>query len=107
MAVFLDERELAVLSAVVDRLIPADEEGAPGAVGAGAVDYIDTLLGAFEFDPPRVYPGGPYSGRWGGDASFEHWLPLGPMEELAWRTRIEGSHGRPEREFNGPVTGLQ
>jgi hypothetical protein len=29
------------------------------------------------------------------------------MEELAWRTRIEGSQSRPEREFNGPVTGLQ
>ena len=29
------------------------------------------------------------------------------MEELAWRTRIEGSQGRPEREFNGPVVGLQ
>ena len=29
------------------------------------------------------------------------------MEELAWRTRIEGSQGLPEREFNGPVVGLQ
>ena len=29
------------------------------------------------------------------------------LEELAWRTRIEGSLGRPEREFNGPVVGLQ
>jgi hypothetical protein len=26
---------------------------------------------------------------------------------LAWRTRIEGSQGRPEREFNGPVVGWQ
>jgi hypothetical protein len=29
------------------------------------------------------------------------------LDELAWRMRIEGSEGRPEREFNGPVTGLQ
>jgi hypothetical protein len=29
------------------------------------------------------------------------------MEELAWRTRIEGSRGMPEREWNGPVVGLQ
>jgi hypothetical protein len=29
------------------------------------------------------------------------------MEELAWRTRIEGSRGLPEREWNGPVVGLQ
>ena len=34
-------------------------------------------------------------------------LTLGAVEELAWRTRIEGSQGRPEREFNGPVIGLQ
>ena len=29
------------------------------------------------------------------------------VEELAWRTRIEGSRGIPEREFNGPVPGWQ
>ncbi len=34
-------------------------------------------------------------------------MPLGRKEELAWRTRIEGSLGRPEREFNGPVVGWQ
>jgi hypothetical protein len=104
---FFDEHELAVLAAVVDRLIPSDDEGAPGASRGGAVDYIDTFLGAFTFDPPRIYAGGPFSGRWGGDASFAQWLPLGPMEELAWRTRLEGSQGLPEREFNGPVVGLQ
>ena len=32
---------------------------------------------------------------------------MSPLDELAWRTRIEGSQGRPEREFNGPVIGLQ
>jgi hypothetical protein len=32
---------------------------------------------------------------------------LGRLDELAWRTRIEGSQGIPEREFNGPVRGLQ
>ena len=34
-------------------------------------------------------------------------MPLGRMEELAWRTRIEGSNGQPEREFNGEIVGLQ
>ena len=29
------------------------------------------------------------------------------MQELAWRTRIEGSNGQTEREFNGAVVGLQ
>ena len=31
---------------------------------------------------------------------------LGRLEELGWRTRIEGSQGIPERELNGPVAGL-
>ncbi len=70
-------------------------------------DYIDGLLGAFLVDPPRIWAGGPFSGRHGGDAGFGEFLPLGAVEELAWRTRIEGSQGRPEREFNGPVVGLQ
>ena len=29
------------------------------------------------------------------------------VEELAWRTRIEGSRGDPAREWNGPVRGWQ
>jgi len=104
---FFDEGELAVVRAVAERLIPADGDGAPGAAATGVAEYIDTFLGAFTFDPPRIFAGGPFSGRHGGAASFEQWLPLGPMEELAWRTRLEGSLGRPEREFNGPVVGLQ
>ena len=68
---------------------------------------MDLLLGAFSFDPPRIWAGGPFSGRHGGEASFGHWLELGRVEELAWRMRIEGSQGRPEREFNGPVVGWQ
>jgi hypothetical protein len=71
------------------------------------VDYIDRLLGAFSFEPPRIWAAGPYSGRHGGDAGFDDFLPLSPLEELAWRIRIEGSLGEPEREFNGPVIGLQ
>jgi hypothetical protein len=68
---------------------------------------VDGLLGAFLVDPPRIWAGGPFSGRHGGEAGFERFLALGAVEELAWRTRIEGSRGLPEREFNGPVVGLQ
>jgi hypothetical protein len=39
-----------------------------------------------------------------GFATFHH---LPPLDELAWRMRLEGSQGKPEREFNGPVVGLQ
>jgi len=104
--VYLTARDASVLEAAVDRLIPPSGPH-PGASALGAVDYIDGVLGAFQVDPPRIFAGGPFSGRHGGKASFAQFLPLRPLEELAWRTRIEGSQGRPEREFNGPVTGWQ
>ena len=103
---FFTDDEYRALEAACERLIPSSA-GHPGATALGVADYIDGLLGAFHFDPPRVWAGGPFSGRHGGDASFERFLPLSRIEELAWRTRIEGSQGINEREFNGPVKGWQ
>jgi hypothetical protein len=97
---WLNEDQHAVVTAACDRLVP-------GSGAAGAADYVDGLLGAFAVDPPRIWAGGPFSGRRGGEDGFSRFLPLGRMEELAWRTRIEGSRGMPEREWNGPVVGLQ
>jgi hypothetical protein len=105
MPQWLNDHEFRTLSAACARLIPADET--PGAVEAGAPDYIDGLLGAFLVDPPRIWAGGPSSGRFGGPAGFARFHRLGPLDELAWRMRIEGSRGLPEREFNGPVVGWQ
>ncbi len=102
---FLTDDEYAVVAAACARLIPTDED--PGAAEAGVADYIDGLLGAFAVDPPRIWAGGPFSGRHGGENGFATFLRLSPLDELAWRTRIEGSQGIPEREFNGPVVGLQ
>lgn len=104
---FLDERELATLRALVDRFIP-DDDGVPGAVVAGCAEAIDALLAAFAVDPPRIYAGGPFSDRAGSDTNhFAEFVPLDDYETTAWRLRIEGSAGRPELEFNGPVTGFQ
>jgi gluconate 2-dehydrogenase subunit 3-like protein len=104
--VWLSAEEHAKVVAAADRLMPP--HGAhPGGAALGVADYIDMLLGAFTFDPPRIFAGGPFSGRAGGAASFGQFLPLSRMEELAWRTRIEGSRGIPEREPNGPTTGWQ
>jgi hypothetical protein len=107
----LDDAQLRVLEAALDRLIPPDEpspgEHSPGAAACGVAGYVDQLLGAFTFDPPRIWTGGPFSGRAGGEAGFDRWLQLGALDELAWRTRIEGSRGIPAREFNGPVRGWQ
>jgi len=106
MPIWLTDHEHAVVAAAADRLIPPGD-GHPGARAAGVADYVDQLLGAFTFDPPRIWAGGPFSGRAGGDAGFTTFLPLSRLEELAWRTRIEGSLGIQERERNGTVVGLQ
>ena len=103
---FLSPDAFAILEAACERLIPG-VDGHPGAIELGVADYIDGLLGAFLVDPPRIFAGGPFSGRYGGEARFAEFSPLGRLEELAWRTRIEGSLGIPEREHNGPVTGWQ
>jgi hypothetical protein len=103
---YLTPEQHEAVAAACDRLIPP-AAGHPGGRALGCADYVDALLGAFTVDPPRVWAGGPFSGRAGGEARFGAFLPLSRVEELAWRTRIEGSRGIPEREFNGPVTGWQ
>jgi hypothetical protein len=105
MPLFFTDDEFRIVRAACDRLIPEDET--PGATSAGVPDYIDGLLGAFAVDPPRIWAGGPSSGRFGGAPGFAHFHRLGAFDELAWRMRIEGSLGIPEREFNGPVIGWQ
>lgn len=103
--VFFTDDQFRVVEAVCARLIPTDQD--PGATEAGVAAYIDGLLGAFHFDPPRIWAGGPFSGRFGGSPGFASFHRLNRLDELAWRTRIEGSLGMPEREWNGPVVGWQ
>jgi Gluconate 2-dehydrogenase subunit 3 len=103
---YFDPESYATVEAACERLIPA-AKGHPGATALGVADYIDGLLGAFAVDPPRIWAGGPFSGRYGGVPSFGEFLRPSALEELAWRTRIEGSQGVAERELNGPVTGWQ
>jgi hypothetical protein len=105
MPVWFTDIEYAVVAAASARLIPPDET--VGAIEAGVPDYIDGLLGAFASDPPRIWAGGPTSGRFGGESAFATFHRLSPLDELAWRMRIEGSRGIPAREFNGPVVGWQ
>ena len=107
MPIWLSDDEYGTLAAACERLIPTTAGVSPGAVAAGVPDYIDGLLGAFEVDPPRIWARGPTSGRYGGEPAFAEFHSLTALDELAWRTRIEGSQGMSEREFNGPVIGLQ
>jgi Gluconate 2-dehydrogenase subunit 3 len=106
MGRFLTQDEYDVVSCIADRMLPPDDDFVGGGA-AGTAEYVDRTLGAFTFEPPRIWAGGPFSGRFGGPASFDRFIPLSRVEQLAWRTRIEGSRGIADREWNGPVRGWQ
>ena len=107
--VFLSAERMQVLRVLCAHWIPGPpEDPDPGAAEAGVANYIDLLLGTFELELPHVFAGGPFSNRAGGGPNhFSRWLELDALEERVWRTRIEGSRGLAEREWNGPVRGWQ
>lgn len=107
--VFLSAVRMRALRALCAHWVPGPpDDPDPGAEEAGVARYIDLLLGAFELPQPRIFAGGPFSNREGGGTDdFLEWLPLDSLEERVWRTRIEGSRGLGEREWNGPVKGWQ
>jgi len=103
---FFSDDERAALEAAAERVLP-------GARDAGAVEYIERLLTAFDGDPPAIFAGGPYSGRFpypdhGAGAasasvprnSFRRFLPLSRVREIAWRVRLYGSASVPGGDFN-------
>jgi len=110
-----------ILNALADAVLPPDD--APGGAALGVTAYIAMLLTAFDHDPPRIYAGGPYSGRQampsasGGPSStfpsddFASFLPLDRYQTRAWMLRIMGSAGvsggGPNDAVTGPVTGLR
>ena len=106
---FLTGRELDTLRAVTARFVPGPpDDPAPGALEARVAEAIDLLLGAFAVSPPLIHAGGPFSDRHGSPHDdFADFVALDAHAELGWRIRLEGSRGMPEREFAGPVRGLQ
>jgi hypothetical protein len=97
---FFDHHQADVVVEATARLIPGPHDdvlelGHPGAREAGVVHYIDALLSAFEFDPPRIYGGGPFSGRHGGGPTddFARYVPLSPIQERYWRAEITRLRG--------------
>jgi hypothetical protein len=106
---FLDAHELDTLRAVTARFVPGPpDDPDPGALEARCAEAIDLMLGAFNLPLPPIHAGGPYSDRAGAAHNdFADFVPLDALAELGWRIRIEGSQGKPEREFAGPVIGLQ
>src|SRR4051794_4926638 len=106
---FLSPHQLDTLPAAARRPLPGlPDDPHPGAVEAGAPEAIALSLAAFTFPPPLVHAGGPFSNRAGATHDdFADFVPLDALAELGWHIRLEGSQGKPEREFAGPVTGLQ
>jgi len=115
-----DERKL--LSVFADTIFPPDDSG-PGAAELGAVDFIENLLTAFDTSPPRIFVGGPFSGRApyprsdGSSSSmlpddgFKNFIALTTVQERAWRLRLYGSAGvvggGPNDALLGPVVGMR
>jgi hypothetical protein len=58
---FFTRAERRTLEALVDTILPPD--GDPGAADLGVVRYIEGFLTAFEARVPKIYAGGPFSGR--------------------------------------------
>src|SRR5947209_6212427 len=106
---FLGAHDLDTLRALCKRLIPGPpDDPDPGGGEAMVAEAIDLLLGAFSVKPPLIHAGGPFSDRAGArEDDFAEFVALDRHAELGWRIRLEGSLGRPEREFAGPVVGLQ
>ena len=119
---FFTRHELATLEALCDRVIPPDAD--PGAATLGAAVYIERLLTAFDHRIPRIFAGGPFSGRnpFPDDKlgrpshrrppnAFAHFIPLTPAKELRWRAELFGSAAVDGADFNdallGPLKGLR
>jgi Gluconate 2-dehydrogenase subunit 3 len=90
----------------------------PGAVKLGAVEYIDTLMTAFETNPPKIYASGPYSNRQPfsdngkitsnfSENSFATFMSLTRHQEAAWRYKLYGSKGLPGGGPNDRLLGDQ
>jgi Gluconate 2-dehydrogenase subunit 3 len=92
---FFTEHEGAVIKAACARLIPGPDDdpteklyNSPGATEAGVVYYIDHMLAAFSFKVPKIFAGGPWSDRHGGDEDYmKDFVPPAPRQEWAWRRR--------------------
>ncbi len=91
---FLTPHQVVVVTEATARLVPGPsddplEAGHPGAREADVVRYVDTLLSAFDEDPPRIFAGGPWSNRHtsGPDLAAD-FVPLDESQLLSWKARV-------------------
>lgn len=111
---YFSASQRATLEALAEALIPEDET--VGALGAGAVEYVDRWLAAFDHPVPQLFRGGPTSGRVPypdpktGDASntyppnhFHDVLEPTRLQEAAFRIEFFGSDAVPNGNVNEGV----
>ncbi len=83
-----------VVEEATARLIPGpkddpSEAGHPGAREANVTRYIDTMLGALQVSPAKIFAGGPFSNRAGWPADdMATFLGLTPAEASGWTQRL-------------------
>jgi hypothetical protein len=100
--------EAAVVEEATARLIPGpsdepSEKGHPGAREAKVTRYIDTMLGALDFSPAKIFAGGPFSDRAGGGVDdMAKFLGLPPGVAYGWKRRLESWH----KQYRDGVAGL-
>ncbi len=110
---FFAPGERAALDALADAILPEGET--VGALAAGAVEYIDRFLAAFDNPVPTLYRGGPHSGRapWPDpetgapsarfpENDFLAILPPTRLQELSFRILLYGSASVPGGDRNAP-----
>jgi hypothetical protein len=119
---FFTRPERATLNALCDRILPRDTD--PGALALDAPRYIERLLTAFDRGVPRIFAGGPFSGRnpFPDDSdgtpsrkrprnAFRQFIPLTRVQDIRWRAEIFGSTTVQGADFNdgilGPLVGLR
>jgi hypothetical protein len=116
LAPFLTTKQQNALAALADYVIPPDKD--PGGAALGVVSYVEQLLTALEGEgTPRIFAGGPYSGRQPYASpdgtpsstfppdSFKTFLPLDRYRMAAWKLRLYGSDGVPGGGVNDHVLG--
>jgi hypothetical protein len=90
----------ALLEQFADVIIPPDD--APGGAKLGVIAYVERLLTALEYDPPRVYGGGPFSDRSGSaDNQFVNFVVLDRASVAAWVKAIGDLRAQLEQGLAG------
>lgn len=116
---FLTDEEKRTLTAVTGRIVPTDD--LPGAVEAGASEYISrllTLVPTADAPTGNVFAGGPFSNRnpfpdpTTGTPSttyppddFLNFIPLNRLQLMSWRVQLLGTAAVPGSDFNAAVLG--